>query len=187
MPYCGHCGHKAHHTIPQGDSKVRLVCLACGHIHYENPKVITGTLCVHNKQILLCRRAIEPKYGYWTLPAGFLELGESMADGAIRETWEEAQAVATNHRLYCLFDLPHIGQIHAMYLATLKDGAFGVGNESLECRLFDIDELPWDTLSFHTIVMTLKRYIKDVQVFDNDLTQYPIHQMLLQKPRNILI
>lgn len=186
MPYCLHCGHKANYIIPTNDSKIRLVCPACQYIHYDNPKVITGTLSIHNGKILLCRRAIEPKYGYWTLPAGFLELNESMADGAIRETWEEAKAVAINHRLYCLFDLPHIGQIHVMYLATLKDGAFGVGSESLECRLFAIDELPWDELSFRTVVMTLKQYVADAQLFNDRLLEYPVHQAVIQEHRNII-
>lgn len=178
MPFCIQCGHTANYQIPQGDSRLRLVCSNCHHIHYDNPKTIVGTLCIYNNKILLCKRAIEPRLGYWTLPAGFLELGESMQDGAIRETNEEACACATQSQLYALFDLPHLGQIHAMYLAQLKDGQFSAGAESLECRLFDPTELP-NELSFKTVALTLKYYKKDVARFGNDWANYPLHQTVL--------
>lgn len=163
MPYCIACGHEAKRLIPQGDNRPRLVCPSCGYIHYENPKVVTGALCLHEDKILLCRRAIEPRYGFWTLPAGFLEIGESVKQGAIRETYEEAQGVGQNLQLYALFDLPRIGQIHAMYLATLKDGAFGAGSESLECRLFLPSQIPWADLSFETVRRTLDYYCQDLR------------------------
>lgn len=178
MAYCLQCGHQADLCIPTGDSRARIVCPACQYIHYENPKVITGTLCVFDGKILLCKRAIEPRLGFWTLPAGFLELGETMCDGAIRETKEEAEAVAYMPRLYTLFDIPHFGQIHAIYLAQLKDGQFGAGTESLECRLFAPSDLPCD-IAFASVAQTLDYYKKDVARFGNDLASYPLHQTVI--------
>lgn len=177
--YCLHCGSPAHHKIPEGDTRPRLVCSSCGYIHYENPKVICGVLAIHEQKILLCRRAIEPRYGFWTLPAGFMEIGESMRQGAVREMNEEAEATSHQPRLYCLFDLPHIGQIHVMYLGTLKDGQFGVGTESLECQLFAIDEIPWDEISFRTVEMTLRAYIDDIANHGHDMAHYPIKEFVL--------
>lgn len=177
--YCLHCGSLANHLIPKGDSKPRLVCSSCGYIHYENPKVVSGVVAVHENKILLCRRAIEPRYGTWTLPAGFLEIGESMRAGAIRETYEEAEGIAVDTKLYALFDLPHLGQIHSMYLARLKDGVFGVGSESLECRLFHFDEIDWDNLSFRTVIKTLEYYQNDVQKFGDNFDAYPLHETVL--------
>ncbi|MDO4426788.1 MAG: NUDIX hydrolase [Moraxella sp.] len=179
MPYCIQCGHPADLTIPKNDSRPRLCCPTCGHIHYENPKVVAGTLCIHDDKILLCRRAIEPRYGTWTLPAGFLEIGESMRDGAVRETLEEADAIATEPQLYALFDLPEFGQIHVMYLARLKDGMFGCGTESLECRLFGLDEIPWADLSFRTVIKTLEYYAKDAKVHGDTLADYPLHETVI--------
>lgn len=179
MPYCIECGHVAHYIVPDNDSRERLVCPNCHYIHYENPKVVSGTLCVHDGKILLCRRAIEPRFGFWTLPAGFLEIGESMRDGAVRETIEEADGVATNTKLYALFDLPHVGQIHVMYLANLQDGQFGIGTESLECRLFALDEIPWDELSFRTVKLTLQYYCQDIAKF-SQFDDFPIHETVLE-------
>lgn len=186
MPYCLQCGSPAQELIPAGDSKMRIVCQACHYIHYENPKMICGSLVRYKHQILLCRRAIEPRYGFWTLPAGFMEIGETMLEGAMRETIEEAAAIATDAKLYCLFDIPALGQIHAMYLANLSDGKFGTGVESLECRLFDEDDLPWQNLAFRTISITLKRYLQDKQrlilagLDADDFNNYPLHQILLE-------
>lgn len=188
MPYCLHCGSPAQETIPAGDSKVRIVCPACGYIHYENPKLICGALVRHNEQILICRRAIEPQYGKWTLPAGFMEIGETMLEGAMRETIEEAAAVAKDAHLYCLFDIPYLGQVHAMYLSNLsEDGRFGVGVESLECRLVSEDDIPWDDLAFRTIRMTLAHFLADKKsIIDqgldpNDYANYPLHQITLDE------
>lgn len=186
MPFCLQCGHAANFAIPAGDSRPRLVCPACQFIHYENPKIICGTLCYHQDKILLCKRAIEPRYGYWTLPAGFMENGETMLAGAVRETFEEAQAIACNARLYCLFDIAHLGQVHAMYLAKLSDdGYFAAGAESLECALVDDDNINWDTLAFETIRQTIKHYLADKQALirqgidANDPSNYPLHQITL--------
>ncbi len=125
MPYCIQCGSTASYKIPEGDNRERIVCdnannsktHNCGYIHYQNPNPVCGALVVHEGKVLLCKRAIEPQYGLWTIPAGFMEIGETMMQGAERETLEEAEALATDMKLYCLFDLPAIGQIHVMYLA----------------------------------------------------------------------
>lgn len=177
--YCLRCGNPAHYTTPTGDNKPRLVCTNCSYIHYDNPKVVSGVLAVHDGKILLCRRAIEPRYGFWTLPAGFLEIGESMKEGAIRETLEEADGIAINPKLYAIFDLPHLGQIHVMYLASLQNGQFGVGTESLECRLFGLDEIDWDNLSFRTVIKTLEYYRQDVKTFGDDFAKFPLHETVL--------
>ncbi|MFC0820117.1 NUDIX hydrolase [Moraxella marmotae] len=188
MPYCMQCGHAAHHTIPDGDSRQRLVCPNCGFIHYDNPKMICGMLVCHHDQILMCRRAIEPRYGYWTLPAGFMEIGETMIEGALRETIEEAAATASDAKLYCLFDIPYLGQIHAMYLGKLgQDGRFGVGVESLECALIAQNDLPWGDLAFRTIRLTLQKYLADKQAIiddgkdPDDFANYPLHQITLDE------
>lgn len=185
MPYCLQCGQPANHTIPDGDTRSRLVCSACGYIHYDNPKLICGTLAIHDGQILLCKRAIEPRFGYWTLPAGFMEIGETMAQGAVRETLEEADAIATNTHLYALFDLPQFGQVHAMYLANLQDGLFGVGSESLECRLFLPHQIDLPNLAFETVKLTIEHYLADrTKLIElgkdaDDFTNYPLHQISL--------
>lgn len=182
------CGHAATYTIPKGDSRQRLVCSACGFIHYDNPKMICGALVRHENKILLCRRAIEPRCGYWTLPAGFMEIGETMMEGALRETIEEAAAIATDAKLYCLFDIPYLGQIHAMYLTNLScDGRFGVGVESLECALIDEQDIPWQDLAFRTIHLTLEQYLADKAAIIaqgksiDDFANYPMRQITLDE------
>ncbi len=190
MPYCLQCGELAIHEIPDGDSRERVVCTVCDYIHYENPKMICGALAIHQDKILLCRRAIEPRYGLWTLPAGFMEIGETMADGAKRETIEEADGLAVNLKLYTLFDLPNLGQIHAMYLANLQDGRFGVGSESLECRLFHPDEIDMENLAFETVKQTIEYYLKDKTHLQaqgkncHDFSQYPLHEICLTHKRH---
>lgn len=187
MAYCLQCGHAAQETVPAGDTKLRLVCPSCGYIHYENPKLICGALVRYQGKILLCRRGIEPRYGYWTLPAGFMEIGETLLEGALRETFEEACAIATNAHLYCLFDIPMLGQVHAMFLADLHDEKFGAGSESLECALFDEADIPWDELAFETIHRTLKAYLADKSALSalgkdtDDNANFALHQIHLDK------
>ena len=161
MKFCSHCGEKISREIPEGDNRERDVCLHCGTIHYQNPKVITGCLPVYQGKILLCRRAIEPRYGLWTLPAGFMELGETTQEGASRETWEEAQAKVSALDLYTIFNLPHIGQVYCIFRSELEVPEFAPGIESLEVELFDEADIPWDRLAFITISRTLKHYFKD--------------------------
>lgn len=161
MNYCNQCGEAVSQQIPEGDNRLRYVCATCTTIHYENPKVITGCLPIHEDQVLLCKRAIEPRSGLWTLPAGFLENGETSADGALRETMEEANARVNIEGLYTLFSLPRISQVYMFFRATLQDLDFYAGEESLEVQLFNEDEIPWDNLAFPVITETLKHYFKD--------------------------
>ncbi len=174
MAFCMRCGAPATPGIPAGDTRERLVCSRCDFVHYENPKVICGLLAEWDSKVLLCRRAIEPRYGLWTLPAGFMEIGETMADGAVRECMEEAEGHSDQPRLYCLYDLPHIGQIYALYRGALTEGRFGVGSESLECALFAEADIPWDQLAFRAISRTLKHYFADRKT-----GQFPLHHELI--------
>lgn len=161
MNFCSQCGHSIVQRTPEGDSRPRHVCDNCHTVHYENPKVICGCLPVWEDKVLLCRRAIEPRRGYWTLPAGFMENGETTPEAAARETFEEAAAPVDIGDLYALFNIRHINQVYLMFRAHLKDGVFGVGEESLECRLFAEEEIPWDEIAFPTIKRTLYYYFDD--------------------------
>lgn len=147
--------------VPVGDARPRDVCTApaCSEIHYENPRIVTGTLPLWQGKILLCKRAIEPRKGFWTLPAGFMELSETVEQGAIRETQEEAGATIAVRGLLSVLDVPHASQVHMFYLAELVDGAFCAGEESLAVALFDVADIPWSDLAFKTVVLTLKHYL----------------------------
>lgn len=180
MPYCLQCGNQAELKIPAGDNRERIVCNNCGYIHYENPKLICGALVTHKNKILLCKRAIEPQYGLWTLPAGFMEIGETVEQGAMRETMEEADATAQNMQLYCIYDIPAIGQVYMMYMADLVDGKFGAGEESLECQLFDEADIPWETLAFESVTRTLKHFFEDRKKYTNR-SDYPQHHEKIKK------
>jgi ADP-ribose pyrophosphatase YjhB (NUDIX family) len=140
---------------------VRDVCEACGHIHYFNPKIVVGALPIWGDRVLLCKRAIEPRYGKWTLPAGFMEEKETLEDGASRETLEEAGARIHIDGLYTVLSLPDISQVYMLYRATLADLNFTAGTESLEVALFTEQEIPWDELAFRTISTTLRHYFAD--------------------------
>ncbi len=162
MKYCSQCGSaEIALRVPEGDSLPRHVCGGCGAIHYQNPKVVVGCLPEHEDRVLLCRRAIEPRLGLWTLPAGFLENGESIAAGAERETLEEANARVAIGQLYTVISLPYINQVYMMFRARLVDLDFGPGPESLEVRLFTEDDVPWEELAFRTIARTLRTYFLD--------------------------
>ncbi len=166
MKFCSECGSdQLSFVIPQGDNRPRHVCSRCGMIHYLNPKVITGCLVQHEDKVLLCRRAIEPRYGLWTIPAGFMENHETTEQAAIRETWEEAHAKVSNLQLYNVFSIPHISQIYIMFLAKLElnEPLFAAGSESLEVALFDEASIPWDQLAFPVVQRTLKQYYLDRQ------------------------
>lgn len=161
MKYCSLCGHEVVLRVPEGDSRARHVCPACQTVHYQNPKIICGCLPIWQDQVLLCRRAIEPRHGLWTLPAGFMENGETLQQGAARETWEEAAAQVNIGELYAVFNIPHISQVYMMFRAELVDGVFGVGPESLESRLFKEEEIPWQELAFPSIAKTLRYWFAD--------------------------
>ena len=163
MKFCSQCGHTVALSIPDGDNRERFICQSeiCATIHYQNPNIITGCLLTHQDKVLLCKRAIEPKYGLWTLPAGFMENGETTEQGAIRESWEEARAKATISQLYAIYNLPHINQVYFIYKGELCDLQFSAGEESLAVDLFSEQDIPWDTLAFTVVAKTLKHY------FDN--------------------
>ena len=170
MKFCSLCGEAAEQIIPEGDTRPRSACTVCKTIHYVNPRVIAGTLPIWKDQVLLCKRAIEPRKGYWTLPAGFLENGETVEVGAARETLEEANARLENSQLYTIFSLPHISQVYMFFRADLADLEFSSGTESLEVALFSEADIPWDELAFPVINKTLEYYFTDRQ---NDT--YPTH------------
>lgn len=161
MKFCSDCGGEVTQRIPDGDSRPRYVCTVCHTIHYQNPRIIAGCLPIWGEQVLLCRRAIEPRYGYWTIPAGFMENGETVAEGAERETWEEAEARVRDVTLYTVFNIPYINQVYMLHRAHLLDGQYGIGEESLECRLFNEEDIPWDDLAFPSVKRTLKHYFND--------------------------
>jgi len=161
MKYCPNCASVLTIKIPADDSRERHVCEACGSIHYQNPRNVVGSIPVYGEQILLCRRAIEPRHGFWTLPAGFMELGESTSHGAARETLEEAGAVVEIGPLYSLLNVLHAEQVHLFYLAKMTTPDFYAGEESLEVALFHEHEIPWDDLAFPTVKQTLEWFCAD--------------------------
>ena len=162
MKFCSHCGSpRIELRVPEGDNLPRFVCADCGTIHYQNPKIVVGCLPEWQGRVLLCKRAIEPRYGLWTLPAGFLENGETIVAGALRETLEEARARVEPGDLYTVISLPQINQIYVMFRARLDDLGFGPGTESLEVRLYDEADVPWEQLAFRTITRTLRNYFLD--------------------------
>ena len=159
--YCRTCGTKVAYVVPADDNRERAVCPACATIHYENPLNVVGTVPVWGDQVLLCKRAIEPRYGLWTLPAGFLELGETTAQGAQRETDEEAGAQIELGPLFTVLNVARVGQVHLFYLATMTAPALNPGSETLEARLFREDEIPWDEIAFRTVRETLRYFFED--------------------------
>jgi ADP-ribose pyrophosphatase YjhB (NUDIX family) len=161
MNFCSHCGTAVIVTIPAGDHLPRYVCTDCGMIHYQNPKIVTGCIAEWQDKILLCKRAIEPRYGLWTLPAGFMENAETTAQGAARETREETRAEVEIVSLYALFNIPHISQVYLLFRARMDDLDFGPTDESLEVDLFAEDEIPWEELAFPVVRETLLRYFED--------------------------
>ena len=161
MKYCSDCGAGVTLRIPPGDTLPRHVCVSCGTIHYQNPKIVVGAIPEWGERILLCRRAIEPRHGFWTLPAGFMENAESTAQAAARETLEEACARIEVGELFTLISVPHINQVHIVYRARLLDLDFGPGEESLEVALFEEKDIPWDDIAFRTIALTLRHYFED--------------------------
>lgn len=162
MNFCSHCGSAdLSFRVPDGDNRPRFVCVNCGAIHYSNPKIVTGCLPVWGDQVLLCRRSIHPRRGYWNVPSGYLENGETVEEGAAREVWEEALAEVEITGLHAVFSIPHINQIYIHFLGDLKEGRYGVGEESLEVRLFGEEEIPWDEIAFTSSEFTLRRFFRD--------------------------
>ena len=163
MNYCNQCGAPVSLQVPPGDNLPRFVCGACQFVHYVNPKIVVGCIPEWQEQILLCRRAIEPRTGLWTFPAGFMETGEHAEEAAARETLEETQAVVDITSLYAVFSLPHASQVYVVFRGQLRRPEFGTSSESLEVQLFGRDKIPWDELAFPVIHETLARYTQDLR------------------------
>ncbi len=161
MKYCNQCAAMLELRIPEGDTLPRHVCPGCGTIHYLNPKLVVGCLVQSEGKILLCRRAIEPRLGLWTLPAGFMENGETVKQAALRETFEEACAKVEIDALFALVSIPSIDQVHVFYRASLAGTSFAPGTESLETRLFAEADIPWDELAFRSVARCLELYFAD--------------------------
>lgn len=172
MKYCSNCATPLVFSIPPGDQVARHHCTACGTVHYQNPRIITCTVPVWQNRVLLCKRAIEPRLGFWTLPGGFMENGETMAEGALRETWEEACVRPTLRQLMAIVDLPQYDQVHVFYLADMPNDHFALTPESSAIELFAPNEIPWQALSFRTVEAALRHY---VQHHDTN-GQIPLHE-----------
>lgn len=164
IKHCRNCGIAVVYRLPDdGDTRERAICPACATIHYENPLNVVGTVPYWGDKILLCKRNIEPRYGKWTLPAGFLELGETTAQGAVRETEEEAGAQIALEGLFSVINVARVGQVHMFYRARLLSDRFDPGHETIEARLYAEHEIPWDEIAFRTVKETLERFFADRQ------------------------
>jgi ADP-ribose pyrophosphatase YjhB (NUDIX family) len=161
MKFCSNCGQPVIQQVPEGDHLPRFVCPACGTIHYENPRIIAGCVIETEGKILLCKRAIEPRRGFWTTPAGFMENGESVQHAAAREAMEEALAHVKIGSMLAVVNVLRAHQVHIMFRATLVDPSFGIGPESLESRLYSEEEIPWSDLAFLSVEFALRRYLED--------------------------
>lgn len=159
--FCCYCGEGTRLTTPPGDTRERRVCPACGAVHYENPRIVVGCVPEHAGRILVCRRAIEPRRGYWTVPAGFLENGETLEAGAARESWEEALATVEIGSLLAVVNIPEACQVHVFFRATLASPDYGAGEESLEAMLVEVPQIPWDDIAFRSTTYALQCYLAD--------------------------
>ena len=162
IKHCRQCGAAVEHRVPDdGDTRERAVCPQCGTIHYENPLNVVGTVPHLGDRVLLCKRNIEPRKGKWTLPAGFMELNETTAEGAARETVEEAGAVFEMEGLFSILNVARVGQVHLFYTARLLNDHFDPGYETMEARLFTEADIPWNEIAFRTVKETLEHYFAD--------------------------
>jgi ADP-ribose pyrophosphatase YjhB (NUDIX family) len=161
MKFCSNCASPVVKRVPPGDNRPRWVCDQCGEIHYQNPRVVVGSIPEFEGKVLLCRRAIEPRYGYWTLPAGFMENDETLGQAALRETLEEAGAVVELGAPFSMISVPRVNQVHVFYLARLGVLEFKPGEESLEVALFDEAAIPWKDIAFRTVATTLRLWFAD--------------------------
>lgn len=165
MKFCSQCGAAVTQTVPENDNRLRFVCTACGYIHYQNPNIVVGVLPLvidtdGKEKVLMCKRAIEPRYGFWTLPAGFMENEESLAEGAARESSEEANLKLGELKLYFVMSLPAISQVYMLFIGQAEND-FAPGIESLETKLFEEQHIPWEELAFPVIKQSLKHYFAD--------------------------
>lgn len=184
MKFCSECAHPISKRIPEGDTRLRYVCDNCGSIFYENPKLVVGTLPYFIKNgepyVLLCKRGIQPRYGCWTLPAGFMENGETTEAGAQRETEEESGAHIKINRFYTYIDVPHVQQVHIFYIANMLDEHYEAGVESLEVQLFTEKTIPWDNIAFPTVAYTLKSFFADYHQH-KDISCFDFHEEVIDK------
>jgi ADP-ribose/FAD diphosphatase len=163
MKFCSNCGSPVELRVPPGEDRERYVCGNCGAIHYQNPRMVVGCIVEQAGQIMLCKRAIEPRHGFWTVPAGFLELGESTVRGAMRETLEEAGAHVAVIAPYAHFDIPYIGQAYIFYRARMQSPEYSAGSESLEVEFVDPSAIPWDQLAFAAVRFALELWVDDAK------------------------
>ena len=170
MKYCSNCAAPVEFKVPEHDDRERYCCPSCNHIHYVNPKVIVGCIPIWEDKILMCKRGIEPRKGYWTLPGGFMEMDETTEQGALRETWEETRARAEIVKLHGVYNIPQISQIYFFYLANLLAPDYETTFESIEIRLCEKKDIPWDQLAFKVVDLALKQYVDD-----KDNIQLPYH------------
>ena len=177
MKFCSDCGSKLQKRVPEGDNLERDCCTKCDLIHYSNPKVIVGTVPIKDNKVLLCKRAIQPRYGLWTLPAGFLENGETIEEGAFRETKEETNTEVKMGNLYAIFNIPQINQVYMLHLAEVINEDYSKTSESLEVVFFSESEIPWEELAFPFVPTTLKNYFKDCKK-----DEYPLTTQIIERP-----
>jgi ADP-ribose pyrophosphatase YjhB (NUDIX family) len=173
--FCCYCGHGTQLAVPPGDTRQRRVCPSCGAVHYENPRVVVGCVPEYEGRILICRRAIEPRRGFWTVPAGFLENGETLQAGAARECHEEALATVDIGSLLAVANVPEACQVHVFFRARLAAPTFGAGEESLEAQLVEADAIPWDDIAFRSTRYALRAYLAD-----RETGAEPVHLTTLQ-------
>jgi len=169
MKFCSECGQPVVTAIPAGDNRKRFVCRNCGIVHYQNPRIVAGCVPEYRDEILLCRRAIEPRSGYWTVPAGFMELGETVADAAARETLEEAEARVEVGALIAVVDVVQAKQVHVFFAGTLPEPTFGTGDETLAVALFKADDIPWDDIAFPSVRIALEQFLRNRKTGRDDL------------------
>lgn len=162
MNFCSHCGFsQLRFTVPPGDNRARYVCQTCETVHYTNPKIVAGCLPVWEDKVLLAKRAIEPRRGYWNIPAGYLENKESAEAGALREVWEETQAKVTIEDVLAIYSIPRISQIYILFRGPMLTPDFGIGSESMEVKLFTEAEIPWRDIAFYSSKFALKHFFSD--------------------------
>ena len=179
MKFCSNCGAPVSRKTPVGDTKDRWVCSTCTIVHYQNPKMVVGCVPERDGKILLCKRAIEPRHGFWTVPAGFMELGETTAQGAARETLEEACAEVRIGHLFASVDVVEAGQVHLFFTAALMSD-FAAGDESLDVQMFAKDDIPWDEIAFRSGTFALRKYLEDAGKNNG----VHLHEISLRKGRN---
>ncbi|MGS0744243.1 NUDIX hydrolase [Glaciimonas sp. GG7] len=186
MKFCSECAHPVSLQIPPDDTRERFVCSNCGTIHYQNPKMVVGSIPVWEHEgevsVLLCKRAIEPRHGYWTLPAGFMENDETTEDAARRETEEEAGAKIALHGLFSMINVPRVHQVHLFYRATLLDLDYAAGIESLEVEMFTEAQIPWEEIAFPTVAYTLKAFFDELKLVKKNAASFSLHTDNIYKP-----